>query len=198
MKTEELIIRIQNDDKESFEQLLKENRGLIYSVINSRDLQMGAFKIDEDELFQEGSIALYEAAMTYKGGKGTKFSTWAYKIIYCRIIDRIRELRCRSGLDFYSLDTFNNLEYSNAFAVEDNCVAYVKEKEFEKDVGSFLMSLSKEDRRIFELRKEGLSYRQIGIILKIDEKKVDNRLLAIRKKLKNYLKEEKEEDYLPT
>lgn len=189
MKTEEIVKRIQKEqDTALFNELLNSYEKMIYKVINSFNLNNGAFLIDEDELFQEGSLALYNAAMAYDERKGAKFTTFAYKVIYNNIVNKIREAKRRSGRDQYSIDTFNYSDYSRQFSVAERYVSYGQESELLRDYELFCKTLSVVDRNILLLRQAGLSYKQIGEKLGISSKKVDNRLVYIKRRMKAFLK----------
>jgi len=64
------------------EALLRENKGLIHSVIR----QQGMGGIDYDDLDQEGRIGLWVAILRYDPGRGTAFSSFAWAVIRYRIL----------------------------------------------------------------------------------------------------------------
>lgn len=55
------------------EDILLENEGLIYSIINKY-----TYYFDKDDLYQVGVIGLINAYKNYKDDKQTKFSSYAY------------------------------------------------------------------------------------------------------------------------
>lgn len=72
-KTEELIARSQNGDKEAGEQLIVENAGLIWSVTR-RFLGRGT---EADDLYQLGCVGFLKAVQGFDLNFGTQFSTYA-------------------------------------------------------------------------------------------------------------------------
>ena len=52
----------------------------------------------------------------------------------------------------------------------------------------YFKTLSKEDLRIIDLKSLNMSYAEIADCLQISTKKVDNRLYAIKKGIKDYLR----------
>lgn len=189
MNTIEIVKKIQRkEDVGLFSDLLRRYERMIYKIIDGFDLNNGAFRIDKDELFQEGSVALYNAAKAYDEDKGASFTTFAYKVIYNNIVSKIRDAKRSAGKDLYSIDTLYNVDYSRAFSVADDCVAYVRDVEFKSDYERFLNTLDAFDKAVISLRGMGYSYKQIAEKLEVSEKKVDNRLVAIKKKMKVFLK----------
>ena len=60
-----------------------------------------------------------------------------------------------------------------------------------KRLNRFMKELSSEDKQILELRGDELSYKEIADLLHISTKKIDNRLRILRKRMGQYLKDEK-------
>ena len=190
-KNIELIESIRKGNEESFEILLENHKKMIYKIIYNMDLEHGDFIADIDSLYQEGSLALYNAVFSYEEDKGMRFSSYAYMIIRSRISTYLRDTKeiCE---DVYSIDNCENIDYHISMAtmcVSDNPILYQREIEFEQTIDKFVSKLSEEDKLIFELRSDNLSYKQISERLKINTKRVDNRLRVLRKKLKSQIEE---------
>ena len=62
----EIIEKIRSGNEKAFEQLLEEYNRMIYSIINSYNLESGDYAIDRLDLYQEASLALYEAVFSYE------------------------------------------------------------------------------------------------------------------------------------
>lgn len=76
-RTEELILRLQEGDKEAREILIEENMGLIHHVVK-RFLGRG---VEAEDLFQIGAIGLVKAVDRFDLSFGVKFSTYAVPMI---------------------------------------------------------------------------------------------------------------------
>lgn len=76
-RTEELILRSQDGDKEAREILVKENMGLIHHVVK-RFLGRG---VEAEDLFQIGAIGLVKAVDRFDLSFGVRFSTYAVPMI---------------------------------------------------------------------------------------------------------------------
>ena len=76
-RTEELIRRSQEGDKEARETLIEENMGLIHHVVK-RFLGRG---VETEDLFQIGAIGLVKAVDRFDLSFGVRFSTYAVPMI---------------------------------------------------------------------------------------------------------------------
>lgn len=76
-RTEELILRSQEGDKEARETLIEENMGLIHHVVR-RFLGRG---VEAEDLFQIGAIGLVKAVDRFDLTFGVRFSTYAVPMI---------------------------------------------------------------------------------------------------------------------
>jgi len=181
----DLIIQAKNGDDAAFAKLVALYRRMIYKIIFAHHLDNGDFRVDPEDLFQEGCLALYSALFSYEEGRNAKFSTYAYIVIRGRIRQTLRS-QCRGVNEgVYSLDCSN--DHDEIFRVKEDPESYHREEVFAEELDRFVKSLSSEDQTIFEMKKEDYSYRQIAERLKISVKRVDNRLRCLKKKLKQHL-----------
>lgn len=191
----EIISKIKNGDDNAFKDLLHEHERMIYKIINSQTLTRGDYLLDDDSLFQEGSLALYNAALTYDESKGMSFSSYAYMVIRSRIVTVIRNIRRKSNYEWYSIDTIKNVDYSTDFSNTTVCdnppVAYHREIEIKENLEKFLAELPREDRLIFSLRSNDVSYKEIGKLLNMNIKKIDNRIRMLKRRLRKLYEEDK-------
>jgi len=80
----ELCRKIKENDLESETRILMENEGLIAQIaksIKARRVINSSDGFNEDDLIQEGRIAMLTAAKAFDESRSTKFSTFAYEII---------------------------------------------------------------------------------------------------------------------
>ncbi|EES49450.1 sigma-70 family RNA polymerase sigma factor [Clostridium botulinum] len=92
MKNEELVLLYQQGDKKELEQLIENNKKLIYKIVNKFYVNE-TNSIDIEDLEQEGMIGLMIAAEKYKFNieNKAKFSTYAIYWIYGRITEFINK-----------------------------------------------------------------------------------------------------------
>ena len=188
-KYEDVIKKIKQGDKEAYNTIYEDHKKMIYKIISYHSNNCGDFTLDTESLFQEGCLALYKAVFTYEPDKGMSFSSYAFMAIKSRINTYIKRIR-KNNSECLSLDAMENIDHRSAMSslyVSENPVAYHREIEFRHKLHEFTSKLSKEDKMIFELRQEELSYKEISERLNINTKRVDNRLRVLRKKLKKFL-----------
>ena len=65
-QTRQIIQKVRSGDKEAFGELMQMYRRMIYKIIYSNNLNIGDFRLDEDDLFQEGCLALYDSIFSFK------------------------------------------------------------------------------------------------------------------------------------
>ena len=184
-QTRQIIKKVRSGDKEAFGELMQMYRRMIYKIIYSNNLNIGDFRLDEDDLFQEGCLALYDSIFSFKEDKGVEFSTYAYVVIRSRISSALRNRMRSSGREIYSLDNFS--DHDLALCVKEDPLLYHRQQDLKRQLDSFTKSLNDEDRQILLLKEEECSYKEIARRLNINIKKVDNRLCDLRKRLKKHL-----------
>ncbi len=187
----ELIKRIRNGDDEAFKALLENHKKMIYKLIYGLSLEAGDFAIDVEEVFQEASLVLYRAVFTFEEDKNVKFSSYAYLVLKNRIRNVFRSYYNIYKEETYSIDSREHQDYLLSLAVKEDPVRYHKEQEFRKRLDRFMKELSSEDKQILELRGDEFSHKEIADLLHISTKKIDNRLRILRKRMGQYLKDEK-------
>ena len=84
---------------------------------------------------------------------------------------------------YMDLEDYDNLDFLiSSHDTFESCSEY----EMEQSIKQFANTLTALDGRVFELRYNGFSYKDIASLLELDVKKVDNILFKIRKKLEKY------------
>ena len=124
-------------------------------------------RISEDDLFQEGMLALLKAEKTFQEGKGAKFETYASRVINNHLIDVMRT---------YKLDPETEPEPEP----EPDPYADVR-KSLKKILREALEHCSEFERAIFSAYYQGYSYQEICEIFEISKKKVDNTIQKIHR-----------------
>lgn len=195
MEQEEIILEIRQGKTDQFEKLLNDFKNMIANLVNTYKYDIGDYKVDYDDLYQEGYLALYDACLKFKDDKGMRFSSYAYLLIRSRIINAVRSDAKIRRNEFYSYDRFEKNDWNRNLASTYVCEDPIKyqNEEFERlYVKRFIDSLSKEDQIILKMRANKRSYKQIAKDLNINVKKIDNRLRYIRNAYKEYEKKAKE------
>lgn len=151
-------------DEQQFSQMVKDNRGTIYSVCYM-------FSNDADEvadLFQEVLVKLWSGFATFNGN--SEIRTWIYRVALntCISIDRKKKRRKKAMLSM-DVDYFDDSDASSAL------VRLLHDR---------IARLQPLDRAIVLLWLEQVSYDEIGDIVGISAKNVSVRLSRIRLQLK--------------
>ena len=185
METMELIKKTKENDSEAYQKLLAMYHKMIHSIINEYTLEYGDFRISKDDLYQEACIALYDACVGYEENKKIKFSTYAYVVIKRRILRFYRicmNAYVKESISIDAIDALDHFKAMESIQVSDNAIMYECEKKLRNKNYRNSVRIDEEERDILLLRLEDRSYDEISQILKINRKKVDNRLTRLKNK----------------
>ena len=152
--------------------------------------------LDTCDLMQAGLLGLEEAINSYRDNKDMKFSSFANMCIERQILSVVNYHSRKKHTflnDSCSIDAEDEkgrtmLDYS---LKSDTDPLMMMEKEEEKNSIYDLMTkdLSKLEKEVFELKLNGLDYREIARLLNKSYKSIDSALQRIRVKLKKILNE---------
>jgi RNA polymerase sporulation-specific sigma factor len=163
--TDEEILKSESPRK-AFEILSERYTGRVIALART-------FKSDDD-LIEEGLIALFRAIETYDETKGAKFSTYAYTCIKNRISDASKK-----GQAACVRQAARSLEIDIPTETDFTAV------EAKTELNSLIENnLTKREGEIFRLRQSGMSYADISKLCGISKKSVDNAYFRAKTKLK--------------
>lgn len=186
----ELTYLVKEGNEEAYGLLINKYKPLVFKIVTkyfSLAINRG---ISYDDLNQEALIAFYDALTKYDENS-SKFNTFLYLCVERRITKYIFKsgrkkyflLNEACHIDEYDEETFFNSQNYELNKPENLII----DNELERKIINFKNDLNYLDAAIFDLRYSYFSYSEIGILLDIPYKQVDNRLLSIKKKLKTYL-----------
>jgi len=150
---EEAVI-MQNQNIEQYKEMVK--------IIAAKYKSSG---IEQEDLYQEGYLAVLKALPTFEEGKGAKIETYLSTCINNRLIDVIRK---NKTIELVEPAAINQPDY-----LLNEIVSMVK-KEF-----------SNNEYKMWVLSNAGFSYAEIAQKLGVDSKTVDNKLFKIKKKIRS-------------
>ena len=137
-------------------------------------------QVHEEDLYQEGMLALIKAEMTYKPESGVKIETYASRVIQNRFIDLLR----KSGDSQCELSQELNEDiHCGGYNLDDEVNLLEIKKILRDQVGDL-------ERAIFNSYIEGFSYDEIGKIFAtatgepLPRKKIDNIVQKVKRKIK--------------
>ena len=166
--------------------LLEKYKPLVRKVSNTYYLVGG----DQNDLIQEGMIAMYEAINTYEHKKHPSFLVYAKNCIRTNLIDAIRKAGTEKNRMLNEAVSLTMDEDEDGFRMEEFLVgdADIPEKIFfaETERRIFLENLqnrlSKLEKQVLMLFLNGRTYTEIAAELEKSPKSIDNALQRIKQK----------------
>lgn len=138
---------------------------------------------EQDDLVQEGLIALYECSCTFDAQRGIPFDAYALTCVRRRMISALRKNSVICSVAIEELQSLPDL-VSTAPAPED----YALGKESVERLRLLMHThLSPFERQVLSLHLDGLRHREIAQRVGKTEKSVENALSRIRTKLSKQL-----------
>ena len=179
----ELVYMI-NEDEEALSFLVKKYEPL-FRKLSYSFVQKHKYKgIDPEDIIQHCRIALCHIVDKFDSNKDVLFYTYLLVCIKGSISNYARSFidkpDCYNYMDMENYENHENFIMN--FDLYDNHISY----EIQEQIIDFKNSLTDLYSQVFELRYNDFSYKEIAILLDIDEKRVDNILLNVRKKLEKY------------
>lgn len=183
MSEEELISRAQKGDEDAFAQLMEAHQGKVYGLI----LRLTSSPEDALELSQETFFNAWRGLPGFHGE--SQFSTWLFRLASNVTIDFLRREKRRRSIMGSSLSE-GDLDGGQWDVPDERFTpqSEVERTELQEAVHRGLSQLSDEHRTVLLLRElSGLSYREIGDILQLEEGTVKSRIARARLALKKVL-----------
>lgn len=186
----ELLNYISEKNEEANNILYKKYEPLIISIATKLIKYVPNSGLEINDMIQEGMLGLSNAIECFRVSKETLFYTYAKTCIERKMIDLVistRRLKHRAlndsvpiideenEIDLNYLISDNNNNPENILLKEED------EKELFEQANKVLTDL---EMQVFELKLNGFEYKEIGDILELDYKKIDNTLRRIKTKLK--------------
>ncbi len=175
--TDELIV----------EQVLRGNTHVFSEIVNRyKDKVFGmVYRFTNDyaeaqDLSQEVFITVFKNLHLF--GEKAKFSTWLYRVGYNLCIDWTRKNKKRRKEAYVQDECLEMAD--EMYNLEDSIINSYKQKAVRKEINSLA---EKYKTVIILYHYQGLSYEEIGEVLKVPVKTVESRLYRSRKLLKKSL-----------
>ena len=180
----ELIELLKQKDRAAFKTIVNTWQGMVYNTA------LGILQNAEDaeDVTQEAFIQVFESVGSFKSE--CKFSTWVYRITVSKAMDHIRKKKRKKRFAF-----IQSLYGENDKPVIDPPDFFhpgvsMENKENAAVLFKAVELLPPNQKSAFVLNKvEGLSYNEIGEVMKITESAVDALLHRAKANLKKILKE---------
>lgn len=182
-----LVLAVMDGDKDSFGLIAAHFTPYIKGTISALNLAVS----ERDDIFQDSSLALYNAVLSYDPSKGASFSTWAGICIRSEILSAARRLsrkKNRFHSESLSIDTGEqddsllvSIHGMTGSDPQDDIISAESYQSFLRQIEDILTRFEKQ---VFDLYIAGYTYREISHSLGKPPKSVDNAVYRIKRKLK--------------
>lgn len=184
----ELMYLVSESSEDALNIIFLKYEPLIKKVVSYYINVLNNIKLDYEELVQEGRIGLFNAIKGYKVEKDFLFYTFALLCIKRQVINTIETSKTKKNISLATSLSLDKEEYINNIKGDYmEPLVIFEEKVLEENIIEFKNNLNDLDSLIFELKYNSFSYREISEILDIKLKTVDNRLVKIKKNLRQFL-----------
>ena len=158
------------------EEKLLEYKHIVINLVNKYIKQYPFYKNDYEDFYQEGMIGLSEAIDKYDSNLKASFTTFAYICIRAKMNNWFRKNLNNNILEIKeeTEEEFESPSYIENDIVFMNLKNKLKEYKF---------NLSLDDSQIFELYINDFNSREISELLEINQKRVEYKILKIKKDL---------------
>lgn len=176
---EQLAFLIQQDDQRAFAEILSRYRGLILGKVS----KLSRSGLDMDDLVQECSLGLLDAAKFYDTRRGASLRTFASFCIDNRLRSVIRRNESEKNRPMNDYVELTEEVRSDDSLANPETMLLIREDAAEQH--KYIENiLSKSEYAVFTRYIAGLSYEEIAAELGISVKSVDNALTRMRRKLR--------------
>lgn len=180
-----IVRRVLDGDVNAFETLVREYEKNVYNIA----LRMVNNSEDASDMTQEAFIKAYNSLPNFRGD--SKFSVWLYRLTTNICIDFLRSRGRRPTVSLTAADEDEEPQELDVADDRFDPVQSLERAELRRAVQRGLASLPEDYRRILMLRElSGLSYAEIGQVLRLEEGTVKSRLFRARKKLCDFLRKD--------
>ena len=180
------VARCRRGETEAFSVLVRRHQkkmlNIAYRMIGDHD--------EACDVVQEAFLSAYQAIGKFRGD--ARFSTWLCGIVLNHSRSHMTQKAARSRREAGSLDDPVKSEdgsfLNEPCSQEASIVEQIEKRELEAKVQECIGFLDGEAREVIVLRDiQGLSYEEIGVMLKLPEGTVKSRLFRARNALKDGL-----------
>ena len=159
-------------DIEAFEEIYKLISGFVYSVA----FRIANNKSDAEEVTQDVFVQIFKNLKNFKFK--SSFKTWVYRVTFNTAINKYRQAqREKNHKQEYETIAINESSYKKS-------AEFIDQENAEKTINHLLSKLNPDEKASILLREiEGLSYKEIAEVLKLNINTVRSRLKRARESM---------------
>ncbi len=186
----QLLDLIKENDEVAFEEIINRYSKKLNTLVATYKPKCLKLGLDISDVYQEGLLGLIEAMRTYDEFKDSTFKTYANILMERTIIDAIKandNMKNKSLNTAVSLDevdpSLNKDLYSKlelAYNIDDKLLEEEDEEEVRRTLTEF-------ELKVFELKMDGKTNKEISIILDKTPRSIENTIQRIKQKIKETL-----------
>lgn len=189
MNDYELLYYIHQKCEKSFDYLVEKYHRYIYFIIKIFQKNYNFFGYDDNDLYNEAIILLYECTQSFRDDLDVKFGTYFIFCLKKRYLLLLRNLsNNKNKMHAYSmsLDTIPNHENMSYYDVIDNGQIGVSEQVNNQYLNQKALDILKEkfndvEKSIIYYYLLGYSYKEIQVLTKENSKKIDNTIQKLKR-----------------
>ncbi|HSC76717.1 MAG TPA: RNA polymerase sigma factor RpoE [Pseudomonadales bacterium] len=171
---EQLVIKVQNGDKRSFDLLVLKYQYKVMSLVR----RFVKDQTEAEDVAQEAFIKAYRAINSFRGDSA--FYTWLYRIAVNTAKNTLDARKRRPGSDI-DIDDAEDFAFSDSLRVDENPENLLAGEDMHRVVEEALAGLPEELRKALMLREfDGLSYEDIAQIMDCPIGTVRSRIFRAR------------------
>lgn len=144
-------------NEEAIEILFNRYRKPVYAYLNR---MLGNDVMSADDIFQELWIKVINKLPSYQ--ENGKFSAWLFRVAHNQVLEHFRREKSRAKLGFLTDDG----ELPEQSGVNEDPQSLVGAKELAQQLEKLLKQMPPEQKEVFIMRQNGMSFKEIAEIQK--------------------------------
>lgn len=181
----ELIYSVREKDDLAFDIIFEKYQPIIRKIAGDYFKSYANYGYDYEDFVQEGNIAFQKALIYYDENKNSIFYTFAVLCIRRKLLSFCRKISSAEN----KISNKELIDIDNCIVIDDknSISSFIDYCELEKIIKKVLYNLSFEKSSIFELRINGFTYSEIGVLLNLPSSTVEFKNRTARRKLQESL-----------
>ena len=187
----ELLYLIYQSDDLAFNELSCKYEAYIIYLVDSI-YRTDPCGVSKEDCIQECKLRFYEAVKSFRDDQGCSFLTYLTVCVKRKMMgfQRYKHQYVQRAVGMMSLDMMIGEDEQSYLVDNIRCKDKMLEPEYRtryndsvRKVNSFIMDLSEQDQKIWQMMNADLSYQQAADLIGISKKTYDNRCQSIKRRI---------------